>query len=320
MLRLIVGSSLKFRYLVVALAAAMMFFGVQQLRHTAVDVFPEFAPPKVEVQTPSLGLSANQVEALVTIPLEQTLNGVPGLDEIRSKSVESLSSIEMIFKPGTDLLTARQNVAERIAQISPQLPTWASPPFMIQPLSATSRVMKIGLTTTDPDLDLIDLSMTTYWKIRTRLMRVPGVANIPIWGERIEMPTIQIDPERLRRHRRAFLLPERTEVLQDRGALRASLIDQPISHRPDGITVPEVNRGQGRRVHEHRRMALLPSRASRRCGKDEVAKRPRQARSDRRNECVPLRALARRLESLQISLIDAPDDVDAVVGIIVIVF
>ena len=200
MLRWIVGSSLKFRYLVVALAAALMFFGVQQLRHTAIDVFPEFAPPKVEVQTPSLGLSANQVEQLVTIPLEQTLNGVPGLDEIRSKSVESLSSIEMIFKPGTDLLTARQHVAERISQISPQLPTWASPPFMIQPLSATSRVMKIGLTTTDPDLDLIDLSMTTYWKIRTRLMRVPGVANVPIWGERIEMPTIQIDPKLLREH------------------------------------------------------------------------------------------------------------------------
>ncbi|MGZ8631271.1 MAG: efflux RND transporter permease subunit [Actinomycetota bacterium] len=200
MLRWVVGSSLKFRYLVVAIAAGLMFFGVQQLRHTAVDVFPEFAPPKVEVQTPALGLSANQVEQLVTIPLEQTLNGVPGLDDIRSKSVESLSSVEMIFKPGTDLLTARQHVAERIAQISPQLPTWASPPFMIQPLSATSRVMKIGLTTTDPELDLIDLSMTTYWKIRTRLMRVPGVANVPIWGERINMPTIEIDPERMRKH------------------------------------------------------------------------------------------------------------------------
>ena len=93
MLRWVVGSSLKFRYLIVALAAALMFFGVQQLSHTQVDVFPEFAPPKVEVQTPALGLSANEVEALVTIPLEQSLNGVPGLDELRSKSVESLSSI-----------------------------------------------------------------------------------------------------------------------------------------------------------------------------------------------------------------------------------
>ena len=200
MMRWIVASSLRFRHLVLAMAAALIFFGSARLRHMPVDVFPEFAPPKVEVQTPSLGLSANQVESLVTIPLEQTLNGVPGLDEIRSKSVESLSSIELIFQPGTDLLTARQLVAERIALISPQLPTWASPPFMIQPLSATSRVVKIGLTTTDPDLDLIDLSMTTYWKIRTRLMRVPGVANVPIWGERIEMPTIQIDPKRMREH------------------------------------------------------------------------------------------------------------------------
>ena len=199
MLRWVVGSSLKFRYLIVALAAALMFFGVQQLSHTQVDVFPEFAPPKVEVQTPALGLSANEVEALVTIPLEQSLNGVPGLDELRSKSVESLSSIEMIFETGTDLFTARQHVAERIAQISPTLPTWASPPFMIQPLSATSRVMKIGLTTTDSELDMIDLSMTAYWKIRTRLLRVPGVANVPIWGERLEMLQVQTDPELMRK-------------------------------------------------------------------------------------------------------------------------
>src|SRR5688572_4430300 len=118
-MRWIVGSSLKFRYLVIALAAALMFFGSIQLRDAPIDVFPEFAPPRVEVQTPSLGLSASEVESLVTVPLEHTLNGVPGLDVIRSKSVEQLSSIVMIFKPGTDLFTARQHVAERIAQITP---------------------------------------------------------------------------------------------------------------------------------------------------------------------------------------------------------
>ncbi len=160
MLRWLVGSSLKFRYIVVALAGGLIFFGVEQLRHTRVDVFPEFAPPKVEVQTPSLGLSAVQVESLVTIPLEHALNGVPKLDVIRSKSVEQLSSIELIFKPGTDLLEARQHVQERIALVTPTLPTWASPPFMIQPLSATSRVLKIGLSSTDPDVDLMDMSMT----------------------------------------------------------------------------------------------------------------------------------------------------------------
>ncbi|HZA27940.1 MAG TPA: efflux RND transporter permease subunit [Actinomycetota bacterium] len=198
MLRWLVGSSLKFRYIVVAVAGGLIFFGVGQLRHTEVDVFPEFAPPKVEVQTPSLGLSAAQVESLVTIPLEHALNGIPELAVIRSKSVEQLSSIELIFKRGTDLLDARQLVQERIAIVTPTLPTWASPPFMIQPLSATSRVMKIGLTSTDPDVDLMDMSMITYWTIRGRLMRVPGVANVPIWGERLEMLQVQADPKRLR--------------------------------------------------------------------------------------------------------------------------
>jgi CzcA family heavy metal efflux pump len=200
MLKWVIGSSLKYRFLVMAFASGLMFFGVQQLRHTPIDVFPEFAPPRVEVQTPSLGLSATEVEALVTIPLEQSLAGIPGLDELRSTSVEGLSSVLLIFDRGTDLLTARQLVSERIGVIAPTLPTWASPPFMIQPLSSTSRVMKIGLTSDDPELDLIDMSMVSYWTIRTRLLRVPGVANVPIWGERLEMVQVQIDPDRLQEH------------------------------------------------------------------------------------------------------------------------
>src|SRR5919106_1845984 len=170
MLRWLVGSSLKFRYIVVALTAGLMFYGFQQASNMPVDVFPEFAPPRVEIQTPSLGLSPTEVESLITVPLEQTLSGVPGLDQIRSKSVEQLSDIVMIFKPGTNLLQARQLVSERIAAVMPTLPSWSAPPFMIQPLSSTSRVMKIGLTSKDPDLDLMDLSMTAYWKIRARLL------------------------------------------------------------------------------------------------------------------------------------------------------
>ncbi len=198
MLKWVIGSSLKYRYIVMALAAGLMFFGVGQLSNSQIDVFPEFAPPRVEIQTPSLGLSASEVESLVTVPLEQSLAGIPGLAEIRSKSVEQLSSILLIFDRGTDLLDARQLVNERIARISPSLPTWASPPVMIQPLSSTSRVLKVGLTSADPELDLIDMSMVSYWTIRTRLLQVPGVANVPIWGERLEMLQVQVEPERLR--------------------------------------------------------------------------------------------------------------------------
>lgn len=196
MMRRIVGTSLRYRFIVVGLAVAMMVFGFGQLRHMRVDVFPEFAPPRVEIQTQCLGLTAAEVESNVTVPLEAALNGLPGLDTIRSKSVAQLSSIEMIFKPGTDNLRARQVVAERMATVTNSLPTWAAPPVMIPPLSATARVMKIGLTS--KRLSLIDMSMISYWKIRARLLRVPGVADVQIWGERLQMLQVQADPVRMR--------------------------------------------------------------------------------------------------------------------------
>ncbi|MFL6140552.1 MAG: efflux RND transporter permease subunit [Labedaea sp.] len=192
----IVGSSLKFRYLVVAAAAAMMAIGVAGLHDMRVDVFPEFAPPRVEIQTNCLGLSTADVESLVTVPLEQALNGVTGLDDLRSKSVPQLSSIELVFKQGTDLLKARQLVTERLAQVTPTLPTWAAPPVMLPPLSATARVMQIGMSSKDHSL--ISMSMMAYWTIRARILRVPGVANVAIWGERLQMATVQVDPSKMR--------------------------------------------------------------------------------------------------------------------------
>jgi CzcA family heavy metal efflux pump len=195
-MRRIVAASLRFRFLVVALAAVLMIVGFSQIQHSSVDVFPEFAPPKVEVQTLSIGLSPSEVESLVTVPLEEVLNGVPGLDVIRSKSAPQLSVIDMLFKPGTDLLHARQWVQERLNESAAQLPNWAAPPVMIQPLSSTSRVMKIGITS--KDLNLMQLSMMSYWTIRNRLLRVPGVANVPIWGERLQLLQVQTDPQKLK--------------------------------------------------------------------------------------------------------------------------
>jgi CzcA family heavy metal efflux pump len=209
--RWIVGSSLKFRFLVVAIAAGMVALGVDRFRAMPVDVFPEFAPPRVEIQTPCLGLSTAEVEELVTIPLEQAFNGLPGLDVMRSKSVEQLSSILLQFERGTDLLLARQLVAERLSIATPTLPTWASPPVMLQPLSSTSRMMKIGISS--KELSVTEMSMTTYWKIAARLLRVPGVAHVAIWGERLKMLTVQVEPERLRAH--GVTLDEIMEVTAD---------------------------------------------------------------------------------------------------------
>jgi len=121
MLRWIVQTSLRYRYLVVFMAAALMIFGIARLSGSSVDVFPEFAPPKVEIQTISLGLSATDVEELVTVPLENALNGVPGLDVMRSRSVSDLSDIVLIFKPGTDLRSGCQPSTQRCPPGPPRL-------------------------------------------------------------------------------------------------------------------------------------------------------------------------------------------------------
>jgi CzcA family heavy metal efflux pump len=196
MIRWIVGSSLKPRGVVLVLAAAVLLFGATQLRKMPVDALPEFAPPTVEVQTEALGLSAAEVEELITVPLEQDLlNGVAWLDTIRSESVPGLSRVELIFEPGTDLLRARQVVTERLTQ-SAGLPQVAKPPAMMQPLSSTSRVMMIGLSSRE--LTPIEVSVLARWTIRPRLMGVPGVANVSIWGQRERQLQVQADPAQLR--------------------------------------------------------------------------------------------------------------------------
>ena len=198
-MRWIVSRSLRFRWLMVFAATAIMVFGVSQVPRAQVDVFPEFAPPRVEIQTIALGNSSNEVEELVTIPIEEQLTGLPGVDELRSKSVAQLSSIELIFGRGTDEVRSRQLVQERIAQVTPTLPSWASPPFMMPPLSATSRILKIGLSS--DELTLIEMSNIAYWKIRERLLRVPGVAQVAIWGERLQQRHVQVDPAQLAANR-----------------------------------------------------------------------------------------------------------------------
>jgi CzcA family heavy metal efflux pump len=195
LMRSIIGSSLRFRYLVVAAAVGMMLLGLTSLPRMHVDVFPEFAPPRVLIQTACVGLSTSDVEQLVTVPLEAALNGIQGLDDMRSKSVPQLSSIELLFKPGTDQLRARQLVQERLAIVSPSLPTWAAPPVMLAPVSATGRAMQIGMTSKDHSL--IEMSMTAYWTIRARLLRVPGVANVAIWNERLQLMGVLADPSKM---------------------------------------------------------------------------------------------------------------------------
>ncbi len=196
MLKAIVQWSLHMRVLVVALAAVLMFFGIRAVQHAPLDVFPEFAPPLVEIQTEAPGLSTEEVDALVTVPLENALNGLPWLKTIRSKSVLGLSSVVMIFQTGTDLVQARQLVQERLALAQTRLPSVIKPPVLMAPYSSLSRVLKVGLSS--ETLSQMELSELALWTIRPRLMSVPGVANVAIWGQRDKQYQVLVDPERLR--------------------------------------------------------------------------------------------------------------------------
>ena len=192
----IVGWALRFRLLVLAAAVAVMAVGVIQLRDAAVDTLPEYAPPYAEIQTEALGLSAEEVEQLITVPMEaDLLNGVEGIDVIRSESVPGLSSIVLVFEPGSDIYEQRQLVQERLTQAH-ALPHVSKPPELLQPLSASSRVMVVGLSSAD--LSLIEQSVISRWVIRPHVMGVPGVANVSIWGMRDQQLQVQVDPDRLR--------------------------------------------------------------------------------------------------------------------------
>ena len=221
LMRWIVGTSLNYRFLVVAIGALLMVFGVATLPSTRVDAFPEFAPPRVVIQTACLGLSTSDVEQLVTVPLEQALNGVEGLEDMRSKSVPQLSAIELIFKQGFDELKARQLVQERMTAVATTLPTWAAPPVMLAPVSATGRAMQIGMTSKNHSL--IQMSMSAYWTIRARLLEVPGVANVALWGERLQMMQVQVEPPKMEaQHVALNEVMEATADAVDSGLLRFS--------------------------------------------------------------------------------------------------
>ena len=198
MMKWLVSTSLRLRVAVVALTVVLIVAGMQIISKTRFDVFPEFAPPLVEVQTEVPGMSTSDVEVLVTVPIENALNGVSWLDKVRSKSVLGLSSVVLYFENGTDLMEARQLVQERLTQLAEKLPSVAKPPVILSPLSSTSRVLKIGLSS--DKLSQMEMTTISKWTIRPRLMAIPGVANVAIWGQRDRQIQVLIDPNNLYTH------------------------------------------------------------------------------------------------------------------------
>lgn len=198
-MKFIIEFALKQRWLVVVLSVLLIVVGVQMIRTTPMDVFPEFSPLLVEIQTEGPGLSTSEIEQLVTIPIENVLNGVKGMKVMRSKSVQGLSSVVTIFSTDTDLMSARQLVQERLLTLSGQLPVVVRTPVILSPLSSLSRVMKIGVWS--DTLSQTEMSTLIRWTVRPKLMSIPGVANVAIWGQRDKQLQVLLDPSKMKDYR-----------------------------------------------------------------------------------------------------------------------
>ena len=196
MIASLIGSAVRLRRLVVAGLVALVGLGLVQLQNARVDVYPEFETPQVQVQAEALGLSAQEVEQLITVPIEQDLlNGVPWVDSVTSRSMPGLSAIDLRFAPGTDLYEARQMVQERMSQAK-ALPNVGTPPAVLQPTASTGRVAMVALRSSS--VPLVQLSVLARWQIRPRLMSIPGVSQVSIWGQQDRQLQVQVDPEQLR--------------------------------------------------------------------------------------------------------------------------
>jgi|SRR5438128_10013229 len=195
MLTAIVRFSLRFRGVVIALACMLVGYGLYTLASAKYDVFPEFATPLVVIQTEASGLSPEQVEVLVTQPIENAVNGVSGIESLRSGSIQGLSVITAAFKPNIDIYRARQVVAERLAIVATTLPKGVQPPAMTPLTTSTSVVLAIGLTS--KERSLMDLRTIADWTIKQRLLAIPGVAKVAVFGGEVRQLQIQVKPEQL---------------------------------------------------------------------------------------------------------------------------
>ena len=197
MLRAIITFCLRFRLVVLLVAAGLLTWGAIAARYAPWDVFPEFAPPQVVIQTEAPGLSTEEVEQLVTVPLESSVNGVFGLKTLRSSSVPGLSVMTAIFDAGTDILDARQLVNQRLTAAQSMLPAAAEMPRITPLKTSLSLLAMIGLTsdTVSPR----ELRSLADWTYKRRLLAVRGVAQVEVYGGDVRQYQILVTPQHLGR-------------------------------------------------------------------------------------------------------------------------
>jgi CzcA family heavy metal efflux pump len=234
MLGPIVRFSIRFRGVVIGIACLLLLFGGYRLFNTSLDIFPEFSPKLVVIQTESPGLSAGEVEILVSQPIENALGGLVGLESVRSQSIQGLSVVTLTFAKATDLYRARQLVAERLGSVATLLPPGLGPPIMVPLSSSSSTIMTIGLTSKTHSL--MELRTLVDWTIKPRILSVPGVADLNVFGGDIRELQVQVRPDKLQQYGLS-LQDIANAASQATGIIGAGYVEsanQRISLRADG--------------------------------------------------------------------------------------
>ncbi|MBP6952126.1 MAG: efflux RND transporter permease subunit [Alphaproteobacteria bacterium] len=191
----LIAWSLNNRFLALAFTLLVVIWGGYTLQHMPVDVFPEFAPPQVVIQTESPGMSPQDVEALITYPLESAINGTPGVTRVRSRTAAGLSTIVIVFDDATDVYRDRQLVNEKIQQIMERLPAGIKGPTMLPVTSAVGWMIKYALMsdTISPE----DLRTISDWEIRPRILALGGIASVVSTGGEVKQYQILLDAARM---------------------------------------------------------------------------------------------------------------------------
>ncbi len=198
MLAGIVRFSVRFRGVIVGLAALMLAYGYYELPKAGLDIFPEFSPKQVIIQTESPGLSSEEVELLVTQPIENAVTGLIGLSYVRSESIQGLSVVTVVFNDNTDPYRNRQQVTERLADIANRLPPGIGPPVAVPLASSSATILTLGITSNH--LGLMALRGLADYTIVPRILSVPGVADVNVFGGLVRQLQIQVIPDRLRHY------------------------------------------------------------------------------------------------------------------------
>ncbi len=202
MLAAIIRWSLRLPVVVCALAAILVVYGVLVLSRAKYDVFPEFVPPQASVQTEAPGLVAEQVEQLVTLPVEQAISGASGVEAVRSETISGLSVVTVVFQENIDPYRSRQIVAEQLGQVSSRLPAGVKPPKLTPLVSSTMDLLKLGFVS--DKVSALELRDLVQWTIRPRLLAVPGVARATLYGGDERQLQVEVDPEQLNARNLAF--------------------------------------------------------------------------------------------------------------------